>query len=98
MTYSTSAPPILLVQGGVGNQFPAQWAYNSTDAGSAVDASGYITNAKALGMKVGDLVYVTDTDASPPAVTVHRVVTISSTWPGAADLADGVALGSTNSD
>jgi hypothetical protein len=98
MTYSTSTPPVLVVQGGVGNQFPAIWAYNTTDTATTVDASGYITNGKALGMKVGDIVIVTETDASPPVVTSHRVVSVSSTWPGAVDLADGVSLGSTNTD
>jgi hypothetical protein len=63
------------------------WDYSSTDAGSAVDASGYITNAKALGMKVGDIVRVTDTDASPVIVTLHRVVAINTN--GSADLTDG---------
>jgi hypothetical protein len=88
MPYSTSNPPRLVlpsftnVSGEIGT-----WDYSSTDAGSAVDASGYITNAKALGMKVGDIVRVTDTDASPVIVTLHRVVAINTN--GSADLTDG---------
>lgn len=95
MTYATSNPPKLLIHalGGVG---PAVWTYDSTDGAGTVDAAGYITNGEDLGMKVGDLVFVTDTDASPVVTTIHRVVAISAA--GAADLADGVTVGSTNTD
>ncbi len=88
MAYSTSNPPRLTVpsftnvSGEIG-----RWDYSSTDAASAVDASGYITNAKALGMKVGDVVTVCDTDASPPILTSHRVVAVNTD--GSADLTDG---------
>lgn len=98
MAYSTSSPPRLVlpsftnVSGEIG-----VWDYSSTDAGTVVDASGYITNAKALGMKVGDVVRVTDTDASPVIVTQHRVVAINSD--GSADLTDGnTFIVGTNSD
>lgn len=97
MTYSTSVPPILISQG-IAGQY-ATWRYNSTDGASTVDASGYITNGGNLGMKVGDLVIVTDTDASPVIVTTHRVVTVSSTAPGAVDLSNGdTTVTGTNSD
>jgi hypothetical protein len=88
MAYSTSNPPRLVVpsftnvSGEIG-----LWDYSSTDAGTSVDASGYITNAKSLGMKAGDIVRVTDTDASPVTVTSHRVVAINTD--GSADLTDG---------
>lgn len=88
MAYSTSNPPRLVrpsftnVSGEI-----SIWDYASTDAAATVDASGYITNAKALGMKVGDIVTVTDTDASPVVVTNHRVVAINTD--GSADLTDG---------
>ena len=85
-----------MLQGGVGNQHPATWSYESEDASTVVDAAGYITNASKLGMKVGDIVYVTDTNASPIIVTTHVVTAITA---GAADLSDlGATLGSTNSD
>ena len=96
MTYSTSTPPVLVVQGGVGNQFPAIWAYNSTDAASDVDADGYITNGKKLGMKLGDIVMVTDTNASPRITTTHMVAAVNSD--GSVDLSDGVTIASTDSD
>lgn len=98
MAYSTSNPPRLVlpsftnVSGEIG-----VWDYSSTDAGTSVDASGYITNASALGMKVGDLVRVTDTDASPVIITQHRVVAINAN--GSADLGDGNAfIVGTNTD
>ncbi|NDG18446.1 MAG: hypothetical protein EB117_09260 [Betaproteobacteria bacterium] len=87
MAYSTSNPPRLVnpsftnVSGEVG-----MWDYSSTDAATLARVSGYITNAKALGMKAGDLVRVTDTDASPVIVTLHRVVAINTN--GSADLTD----------
>ncbi len=97
MTYSTSAPPKCILPA-FGGQGPSLWSYDSTDTASAVDASGYITNGGSLGMKVGDLVFVTDTDASPRIMTSHIVATVSATYPGAVDLSDGVTLGSTNTD
>ena len=96
MAYATTNPPALIMQGGVGNQHPATWSYESEDGAATVDAAGYITNATKLGMKVGDIVYVTDTNASPIIVTTHVVTAITA---GAADLSDtGATLGSTNSD
>lgn len=97
MSYSTTNPPKLLVPriAGAGANL---WTYSSTDAATTVDASGYITNGGQLGMKVGDVVFVTDTDASPVANTIHVVTTVSSTSPGAVDLSTGVDIGSTNGD
>lgn len=97
--YSTSAPPQMLRGGGIGNQLPALWWYTSTDNAATVDASGYITNGGALGMKVGDEVIVEDSDASPVIYTIHRVVTVSATAPGAVDLSNGdTRITGTNSD
>lgn len=99
MTYSTSAPPVCQRVGGIGGQSPAIWYYTSTDGASTVDASGYITNGGALGMKIGDIVTVLDNDASPPVLTTHYVVTVSATAPGAVDLTDGTSfVVGTNSD
>jgi hypothetical protein len=98
MAYDTANPPALMLQGGVGNQHPAMWSYESEDGAATVDGAGYITNAKKLGMKVGDIVYVTDTNASPLIVTTHIVATISAST-GAADLTDtGATVGTTVGD
>lgn len=87
MAYATTNPPSLMVQG-VGNQIPAIWVYSSADASTVVDAAGYITNGDALGMKVNDIVFVSDSDTG---LTTSHVVN-SVTAGGAVDLADGVAI------
>lgn len=94
MAYSTSNPPKLLVQG-VAGEGPSIWTYSSTDAAATVDAANYITDGGSLGMKVGDLVYVMDTDASPPIVTLHQV---SATGNGTTDLNDLTTITQTDTD
>lgn len=87
MTYAVTNPPKLIVTGiaGRGNI----WLYRSEDADTAVDAPGYITDAKALGMKAGDFVIVIDTNATPIAGTFHFVTEINAD--GSADLSVQVA-------
>lgn len=108
MAYSTSNPPSLISQGmaitvsstsaaSTTPQQPRLWMYANTDATTAVDAAGYITNAKALGMRVGDLVMYVKTDASPITVQFMIVSAINATT-GAGDLSDGTAITATNSD
>lgn len=95
MAYSTSNPPELVTSNISGSH--QRWMYTTADAAATVDASGYITNGGALGMNVGDLVEVIDTNLG--IITEHRVVTVSATYPGAVNLSDGVVVGSsTNSD
>lgn len=92
MAYSTTNPPTCMTGPltGAGNL----WQYRSTELGTAVDAAGYFTNAKDLGMKVGDMVLVYE--STNVALRTHVVVTVSSTG---ADLSDGTTVGSTtNSD
>lgn len=94
MAYSTSSPPRLSFQSIAG---PRVWIYVSADASATVDASGYITNGGNLGMKVNDLVQVVDT--ATPLITMHQVITVSATAPGAVDLSNGTTVGlNTNSD
>lgn len=95
MPYSTSNPPALVSHGPIAG--PTQmWVYRSTDAPTAVRVNGYITNGQALGMKVGDIVIVTDTDASPVTNQLMNVVAINAN--GSVDLSDGVAITATNTD
>lgn len=54
------------------------WSYRSTDDFATVKASGYISNAYEMGMRAGDLIVVTDTDASPPTVTIAAIATCTS--------------------
>ena len=96
MAYATTNPPNLIVCG-FNAASQSIWSYESTDAAAVVDGDGYITNGDALGLKVNDLVLVTDTDATPPVMTSHRVHSV--TAGGACDLTDlGATLGSTDSD
>ena len=96
MAYSTSAPPVLITQAIAGLRI---WYHTSADATADVDASVFITNGGALGMKAGDVVYHKDSTTNATALTMHKVVTVSSTYPGAVDLSDGTVVGSaTNSD
>jgi hypothetical protein len=95
MAYSTSSPP-KLVMTPIGNNSPWLWTYETEDGAATVDADGYFTNGKKLGMKLGDLVWVTDTNASPRITTSHMVTAVNSD--GSVDISDGVTLASTDSD
>jgi hypothetical protein len=90
MTYATSNPPQLVIGAitGTGSQI---WSYRSTDSAADVDTAGYITNGGELGMRVGDVVIVTDTNDSPPDVRMMAVNSVSATAPGAVDLQDTVS-------
>lgn len=96
MPYVTSNPP-LLVRHAVGSSGQT-YSYKSADAAATVAALNYFTNAAALGMRVNDLVEVTNTAGN--IVTMHRVAavnytkaTVGGVLPGAADLADGTPVG-----
>ena len=91
MAYATTNPPELVV----GTQGFRIWAYKSTDAASAVRASGCFTNGYGLGMRAGDLVIVIDTDASPIAM---QLCIVTSATASAVDLSDGTAVTATDTD
>lgn len=93
MAYSVLTPPVKIA-GRLDGTFNV-WSYRSTDGASTVDGANYITNGGSLGMKVGDIVYVTDTDASPVITTVHQV---SATGDGTTDLNDLTTITQTDSD
>ncbi len=100
MPYSTSNPPRLISQsigGGVGTATggPNLWVLTGTDATSSVQLINYITNGLDLGMKKGDLVLYTKTDASPISMQMYIVSAVASTG---ADLSSGTAITATNSD
>ena len=94
MAYDTATPPRLLVAavGGAGMQV---WTYSSTDAAADVDAANYFTNGGSLGLKVGDIIFVTDTNASPVITTLHQV---SATGDGTTDINDLTTITQTDSD
>jgi hypothetical protein len=97
MAYSTSNPPILVLQGGTDGAGVAAWSLGGTDAIATVDSSGYITNGGALGMKVGDILRYHRTDTF--LIYNYYVKTVSATYPGAVDLSDATAsVTATNTD
>lgn len=75
MAYSTSNPPKLVVPG-MGTSGVSLWAYASTDVHTDVDATGYFSNGKDLGMRVGDLVFVSKTNATI-GTTIHYVSAVA---------------------
>lgn len=93
MAYSASNPPILATQA-IGYQPGARrWYLTGTDAVATVRVSGYISNGGSLGMKVGDLVEYFDSNLG--ITSTLNVDSVSSTYPGAVDLADATVIGST---
>lgn len=75
MSYSTSNPPQLLASGG-GPTAIRLWAYKHTDVHTDVDAADYFSNGHALGMRVGDIVLVSKSDATK-GTTIHYVGTVT---------------------
>jgi hypothetical protein len=88
MTYALDNPPALI-------SFPIAgpgriWIYRSTDPAATVAGVDYIINGQQLGMQVGDIVIVTDTDTGT-AITFHRVAVASTTTKGVT-LSAGTAI------
>jgi|AGTN01.3.fsa_nt_gi hypothetical protein len=73
MAYETTNPPRVIVSAGIAG--PAIWLYRDGDAHTDVDAAGYFTNGKQLGMKVGDILYVQNDTTY--LITIHSVLSFS---------------------
>lgn len=74
-----------------------KWVHQSADTGAQAQVSGFITDGGNRGMKVGDTVEHTNTSTN--IVSLHRVMTVSATAPGAVDLSNSTTIASgTNSD
>ncbi|MCF6118534.1 MULTISPECIES: hypothetical protein [Mesorhizobium] len=69
MAYEVTNGPKCILSGFGGS--PSIWVYNDGDAHGTVDGTDYFTDAKELGMKVGDLVFVQLT--SDYTTTLHSV-------------------------
>lgn len=73
-----------LMTASIENAVPNRWSLSGTDSDATVLAAGYISDGKALGVKVGDIVeYLLTTT---PAIYTHIVTVVAST---------GLTLGST---
>lgn len=72
MSYATSNPPKQWL-GAIGTARNL-WYYESTDDDASTNASGYYSNGAALGMKLGDAVYVWDSTTPKGSWTYVSVV------------------------
>lgn len=68
------------------------WQHSSADTGATAQVTGFISDGGSRGVRVGDLVQHTNTGTN--IVSQHRVVTVSSTYPGAVDLSDATTIAS----
>jgi len=87
MAYSASG--LTRLAGGGGHSL---WFYDSTDAMTAVRASGYFNDAASM-LNVGDAIFVLDSDA--PTLSVSLVL---SNTGSVVDIADGTAITVSDSD
>lgn len=97
--YDTANPPALISQGIGGPAGSRTWNLRGVHVTTDADAAGFITNADALGMKVGDTLHLCDI-TTPATTLVHGHVVNSVTAGGAGNLSQGVALstGGTSGD
>ena len=91
MAYDRANPPRLHHEtpGGSGWR---QFDYRNTDTVATVRAAGYITNARQLGMRVGDRLTYIKTDDN----TQQEMIVVAIATNGSADLSDGTAISATN--
>ena len=66
---------------------PSLWVYTSTDVHTDVDATGYFTDGSSLGLRVGDIMFVSKSSATI-GTTIHYVTTV--TAGGAATVAAAI--------
>jgi hypothetical protein len=81
MAYGSSNPPVLLGDQPIAG--PKLWHYVSSHTRVVAAASEFISNGKALGMGVGDHIYVHETGTSNESSDIarssfHRVTQVSS--------------------
>lgn len=94
MAYATTDPLILMTPAAIGGSGPRLWWHESADALAAAQVSGFITDGGDKGLRVGDIVWHKDTQANGD-ISMHVVISVSATAPGAVDLSDGVKIGET---
>jgi len=74
---------------------PAMYVYTTTEAHTAVDASGYFNDLSDI-LNVGDMIIVHGSTGGTRTVTMHIVVSNAS---GVVDVSDGTTIGAvTDSD
>jgi hypothetical protein len=83
MAYAVTNPPIKQSTGPLvnfgrsetGNSGGQFWMYNSPDVIATVEGANYFTNAQALGMLPGDLIYIVDSTTPHAYLTTMGAVT-----------------------
>ena len=81
---------------------PGDWILQGADAVTTVRGAGYISDAEARGLKVGDIVYYTqwttftDQYTFTAPIVAKQIMVVLSITNGAADLSDGTAIDVTN--
>lgn len=96
MAYAITDPLNLLTTASL-SVGPQIWYHESADDGAAADADGFITDAIARGVRVGDIVLHRNTGTN--IITAHRVFASTVAPTTAVDLGDGTTFCSgTNSD
>ena len=91
MAYATTDPLIQLTPAALAVG-PRLWYHESADALAAANTDGFITDGGSKGLKVGDYVLHQDTTSANTSASLHRVLSVSSTYPGAVDLSDGTLV------
>lgn len=77
MAYATSNQPYCMTPGVIGTGPIRLWGYGSTHTlAELTTAGGFVTDGKALGMKVGDYLFMNSTAA---AHGICKVTAVSST-------------------
>ncbi len=92
---------VSLWQSGLSGQRFQTHVYDTTDAITTVRASGYITDAEAKGIQVGDLIHVrqwTTTEFTAPLIAYQLMIVVSIAADGSADLSDGTPISVTDTD
>jgi hypothetical protein len=91
MAYAVAGLQPIGGQSKAGNA-PQMWSYTTEDAIATVNTSGYFNSAADL-LKVGDLIYVYDSNTP----TASLVVVLSNTGT-VVDVSDGTAIAVTDAD
>lgn len=91
MAYATTDPLICMTTAALAVG-PRIYYHESADALAAVNTTGFITDGGDKGLNVGDFVMHLDTTAATGDLSMHRVLTVSATNPGAVDLTDGTVI------
>lgn len=89
-TTSTSPNPPRLTSQGIGSTAGGgirEWQYKSTHTAALVSSTGHFTDGQALGMQVGDIVWVQG--STTYVLTSHTVVAVSATG---VSVSSGVSL------